>query len=30
VDFRNIIITPDYPEGRSDFDIYFCKLQIQR
>jgi hypothetical protein len=30
VDFRNIIITPDYPEGRSDFDIYFRKLQIQR
>gem|GEM_PF-3738886 len=30
VDFRNIIITPDYPEGRSDFDIYFRKLRIQR
>jgi hypothetical protein len=30
VDFRNIIITQDYPEGRSDFDIYFRKLQIHR
>jgi len=30
VDFRNIIITPDYPEGRSDFDVYFRKLEIRR
>ncbi len=29
VDFRNIIITPDYPGGRPDFDVYFCRVPIQ-
>jgi len=29
VDFRNIITTPDYPEGRPDFDVYFRKVPIQ-
>lgn len=29
VDFRNVVITPDYPGGRPDFDVYFRKVPIQ-
>jgi len=30
VDFRNIIITPDYPGGRPDMDVYFRKVEIRQ
>lgn len=29
VDFRNVVVTPDYPEGRPDMDIYFARVPIK-
>lgn len=30
VDFRDFVVTPDYPKGRPDMDVYFGKLPVQR
>lgn len=29
VDFRNVVVTPDYPKGRPDMDIYLARVPIK-